>query len=173
MLATLSTGLVLGLLLPVAVFLVAAPLFNPTGGRISFPPAFAVLSWVVGQLLLTSVAVYAASFAKNTLQAILAALVILVASGGAIWLAINCVHHVVLAPIEWIGQPPFKEGLILPLLSGALAFVLCLFQCFAWSNFPRYGLTALRLVFQLTVILLSVWLVAWVLFSGLLPPTLN
>jgi ABC-type Na+ efflux pump permease subunit len=167
MLATLSTSLVLGLLLPVAVFLVANPLFNPSGGRTSFPPAFGSLSWVLGQLLVTSVAVYAASFSKTTLQAILAALVILVASGITLWLAVYGGHHASLAPIQWIGQPRVDEWLILPLLSGALVFVLCLFQWFAWSNFSRYGVRALRLIGQFAVILIAVWLVEWVFFSAL------
>ena len=103
MLATLSTSLVLGLLLPVAVFFAANPLFNQPGARTSLPPAFAILSWVLGQMLVTSVAVYAASFSKNTLQAILAALVILVASGGALLLAAYWVHHVARAPVPWLG----------------------------------------------------------------------
>ncbi|MGO8931793.1 MAG: hypothetical protein ACLQU3_33480 [Limisphaerales bacterium] len=173
MLATLSTSLFLGLLLPVAVFLVANPLFNPSGARTSFPPALAILCWVLGQILVTSIAIYAASFAKNTLQAILAALIILIASGGALWLGAYWVHHVARAPIPCVGQFPGDEWLILPPLSGALVFVLCLFQSFAWSNFPRYGLIPLRLVIQLVVILLSVWLLAWVLFSALIPPTFN
>jgi hypothetical protein len=171
--ATLSTSLALGLLLPAAIFLVADPLFNPSGARITVPPAFAVLSWVLGQMLVTSVAIYAASFSKTTLQAILAALVILIASGGALLLAIYWGHHVALAPIEWIVQPPIDEWLIFPLLSGALAFVLCMFQWFAWSNFPRYGLTARRLIPQLTVILLAVWVIAWVFLSAFSHPTFS
>jgi ABC-type Na+ efflux pump permease subunit len=173
MLATLSTSLVLGLLLPVAVFLVAGPLFNPSGARTSLPPTFEILRWVLGQVLVTSVAIYAASFAKNTLQAILAALVILVASGGTLWLAAYWVDHIAHAPIPWIGQPHMGEVLMLPLLSAALVLTLCLVQWFAWSNFPRYGLNARRMVIQLAMILLSVWLLAWVFFSALFPPTWN
>ena len=173
MLATLSTSLVLGLLLPVAVFLVAGPLFNPSGARTSLPPTFEILRWVLGQVLVTSVAIYAASFAKNTLQAILAALVILVASGGTLLLAAYWVHHLAHAPIPWIGQPHMGEVLMLPLLSAVLVLTLCLFQWFAWSNFPRYGLNARRMVIQLAMILLSVWLLAWVFFSALFPPTLD
>ena len=62
---------------------------------------------------------------------------------------------------------------MLPLLSWALAFVLCLFQWFAWSNFRRFGLPALRLIVQLSMTLLVVWMSAWVFFSALFPPTLN
>jgi ABC-type transport system involved in multi-copper enzyme maturation permease subunit len=171
MLATLSTSLILGLVLPTAVALVADLVFSQPGARTSFPPAFAILSWVLGQMLVTSVAVYTASFAKNTLQAILAALVILIASGGALLLASYWVHHVARAPVPWVGQFPGDEWLLSPLLSGALAFVLCLFQWFAWSNFRRFGLPARRLIVQFTVTLLAVWLIAWVFFSALFPPT--
>jgi len=173
MLATLTTSLVLGLVLPAAMFSVADRVFGQPGQSTWLPPAYAILSWVLGQMLMTSVAVYAASFSKTTLQAILAALVILIASGGALLLAAYWVHHVARAPIPWLGPHPVEEGPILPLLSGALAFVLCLFQWFAWSNFRRFGLPALRLVVQLTVTLLAVLLIAWVFFSALFPPTLN
>ena len=173
MLAALGTSLVLGLVLPAAVFLVAEPLFNHSGARTALPPVFAILSWVLGQMLVTSMAVYAATFARNTLQAILAALVILIASGGALWLAIYVGHHVARAPVPWIGQSNVDRGLILPLLSGALVSVLCLFQWFAWFNFRRYGLPVLRFIVQLAVMLLSIWLLTWVIFSALAPPTLN
>jgi hypothetical protein len=168
MLVTLLTSLVLGLLLPAAMFVVADPLFNQPGARTSFPPAFAIPCWVLGQLVMTSVAVYTASFAKNTLQAILAALVILAAGGGLIWFAIYSAHYVALAPVQWMGQPRVDEWLILPVLSIGLISVLCLFQWFAWSNFPRYGLRAPRLIGQFAVTLLVVWLIAWFFFSALI-----
>jgi hypothetical protein len=168
MLAALSMSLVLGLLLPAALFLAGAALLGQLGDRTSLPPALAILSWVLGQLLVTSVAVYAASFSRTTLQAILAALVILVAGGGAIWLAINSAHLVAPAPVQWIGQPHVDGWLVLPLLSMALALVLCLFQWFAWYNFPRYSLRVPRLICQFAVILLAVWLIAWFFFSALI-----
>jgi hypothetical protein len=164
----LATSLVLGLLLPTAMFFVADPLFSQPGPRTSLPPAVVILSWVLGQMLLTSVAVYTASFSRTSLQAILSALVILVAGGGAIWLAIYSTHHAALAPVHWMGQPRVDEGLILPLLSVALVLELCLFQWFAWYNFPRYGLLVSRLILQFTVILLSVLLIAWFFFSALI-----
>jgi hypothetical protein len=167
MVAVHSTGLVLGLLLPTVIFLVANPLFYPGGARPTFPPVFAILPWVLGQLLLTTVAVYAASFARTTLQAILAALVILAAGGGAIVLAISSVHHIALAPVQWLGQPRVDEGLILLLLCGALVSVLCLFHFLAWSNFPRSVPGVPRLIRQFAVILLAVWVVGWFFFSAL------
>ena len=171
MVAALSTSLVLGLLLPTAIFVAADPLFSKPDARVSVPPVFAILCWILGQLLLTSVAVYAASFSRTTMKAILAAFVILAAFGGALILAVNYVRHIAPAPIPWIGLPHVGEVLILPLLSAALAFTLCLFQWFAWSNFRRCVLPAPRLSLQFTVILLAVWLVAWFFFSALFPPT--
>ena len=72
---------------------------------ISLPPALEILCWVLGQLLVTSVAVYAASFSKNTLRAILAAFVILVAGGWGLIPGGNWVHHNRPAPIPWMGRP--------------------------------------------------------------------
>jgi hypothetical protein len=171
MVAALSTSLVLGLLLPTAIFLATDRLFSKPDARISLPPAPAMLCWILGQLLLTSVAIYAASFTRATLQAILASFVILAALGGALLMAANWVHHVAPAPIPWIALPHVGEVLVLTLLSAALAFTLCLFHLFAWSNFRRYALPAPRLSLQFTLILLSVWLVAWFFFSALFPPT--
>jgi hypothetical protein len=168
MVATLSTSLVLGLALPAAMFVVANPLFSQPRERMSLPPAFLILSWVLGQLLVTSVAIYAASFSKNTLRAILVAFVILAAGAGAIALAIRWIQLVTPTLRLWIGRPHSDEALILPLLSVALFLVLCLFQWFAWSNFRRFGLAALSLTVQFTVIFLCVWVVAWIFFSALL-----
>jgi hypothetical protein len=168
MVVTLSTSLVLGLLLPAVIFMLADPLFNRSGSGTSLPPAWAIPCWVLGQLLLTSVAVYTASFAKNTLQAILAAFVILAALGGLIWCAIYSAHYGAFAPVQWMGQPRVDEWLILPVLSIALISVLCLFQWLAWSNFPRYGLRITRLIGQFAVTLLVVWLIAWFFFSALI-----
>jgi hypothetical protein len=170
MVAALSTSLVLGLLLPTIIFVAADPLFSKPGTGITVPPAFVILCWILGQLLLTSVAVYAASFTKNTMQAILAAFVILAALVGDILLAVNWVRHIARAPLPWIGLPYVGEQLILPLLSSALVLTLCLFHGFAGSNFRRHSLPSPRLSFQFILILLSVWLVAWFFFSALFPP---
>jgi hypothetical protein len=165
MLVTLSISVVLGLLLPVVVFLAADPLFGKPGTRTPFPPVTASLCWVLGQLLLTSVAVYAASLAKNTLQAIFGALATLALVGLVILVANDWARHFVPAPVAWIGYHRVDEG-ILPLLSVAMVFTLCLFQWLAWANFPRHSLSAPRFLVQLTVLLLSVWLVAWFYSSG-------
>ena len=137
MLATLTTSLALGLLLPAGILLASGAVFEPHGSRPSVPLIYALAALVLGQLLVTSVAVYAASFSKSTLRAILAALGILVASlGGA-----------VLAP-RWGERSPLLLGLaavlfrghfVLPVLLLGLLLLLCLTQWFAWSNFRRFG----------------------------------
>jgi len=169
MLAALSTSLVLGLLLPAAMFLVANPLFSRPSTRTSLPPAFEILNWVLGQLLVTSVAIYAASFSKNTLRAILVAFVILAAFVSAMVLMAREVELVAATLFQLLGRPHVEEGMMLSLLSGALALMLCLMQGFAWSNFRRSGPPALRLVFQFTVILAFVCQLSltffWVLHS--------
>lgn len=169
MLAALSTSLVLGLLLPAAMFLVANPLFSRPSTRTSLPPAFEILNWVLGQLLVTSVAIYAASFSKNTLRAILVAFVILAAGVSAMVLMAREVELVAATLFQLLGRPHVEEGMMLSLLSGALALMLCLMQGFAWSNFRRSGPPALRLVFQFTVILAFVCQLSltffWVLHS--------
>jgi len=168
MLAALSTSLVLGLVLPAVLFLAGQALLAQGGIRTSVPTASQVLCWVLGQLLLTSVAVYAGSFSKSTLRSILAAVVILAAGGVVLWLAETGVNEFDPGPRD---HPHLEEWLILPLLSGALVFMLCLIQWFAWSNSRRCGVPARRLLVQLTAIFLSVylsvWLIAWIFFSAL------
>src|ERR1019366_689742 len=50
MMTALSTSLVMGLLLPAAMFLAVDSLLFHPGARIFSPPALAVLSWVLGQM---------------------------------------------------------------------------------------------------------------------------
>ena len=168
MLATLTTSLALGLLLPAGILLAGGAVFEQHGSRPSFPLFYALAALVLGQLLVTSVAVYAASFSKSTLRAILAALGILVASlGGA-----------VLAP-RWGERSPLLLGLaavlfrghfVLPVLLLSPLLLLCLTQWFAWSNFRRFGAPARRLVIQFVVIFVAVELISLaVSYAALLP----
>ena len=77
MMAALSTSLALGLVLPALLFVAGDALFAKGDALNSLPPASQIWCWVVGQLLLTSVAVYAASISSTTLKAILAAFAII------------------------------------------------------------------------------------------------
>jgi ABC-type transport system involved in multi-copper enzyme maturation permease subunit len=167
MLAAISTSLALGLLLPAALFLVGDRLFGAPGPKSPLPPVYEFLPWVLSQMLVTSVAVYAASFCKSTLRAILAAFGIVAAGCGAFALLASGTEETVRRVVAWIGPLHVGEGLlrvgasmVVPLLSVALGFVLCLVQWFAWSNFRRYRPSPLRVLIQLAVVFLSVWLVS-------------
>jgi hypothetical protein len=173
MLAVLFTSLVLGFLLPSLVILVVDPVLNKTGTRGPLPPALALVCWVLGQWLVTSVAVYGASIARTTLQALLSAIAVLLAGVGTIVAAIYTIHHIARAPVPWLGHTPATEGLMLYFLAVAFVCGLALFQWCAWINFRRCGVRAVALIFQLTGMLLSVWVLAWFLFSIILPPNLE
>ncbi len=168
MLATLTTSLTLGLVLPYVMFLSGAAVLTPYAPRASLiPPASGLVGAVLGQLLVTSVAVYAGSFSRNTLWAILTALAVLIASVFGFGLAPRAVQLVGPAPFQWVGYPYVVAAVIMPLLLLVLLFfMLCLTQWFAWSNFRRPGLPARRSAGQLIVVLLCAWLAAWVYWSA-------
>ena len=161
MLATLSTSLALGLLLPIALWLAVVPLFHHPGAGASLPPAPEILSWILGSLLLASVAVYAASFSNSALRAILAAIAIIAAGYGFCALVGTRVARIEPRQ-QWILMciPQVARALIPQLLAGGLFFLLCVVQWFAWSNFRRYRPSARRIVGQLMVIFFAVGLVA-------------
>jgi hypothetical protein len=165
MLATLSTSLALGLLLPIALFFAGQLLFNQPGARDSLPQAHDFLCWLLGYLLLTSSAVYAASFSPNTLRAILAACAINIAgcvfcyqvghwvadlTSRSLWMYMHVSQDV----------SQISKALIPPLLAGGLFFMLCLVQWFAWCNFRRYGPSARRIVVQFLVLFFALGLLA-------------
>lgn len=155
MLATLSTSLGLGLLLPTALFLAGAALLPHQGDTTLLPPVSQMVCWLLGSLLVTSVAVYAASFASNTLQAIPAAFVIFAA---------GCVVCVVLGTwsVKMIASqlsvlhrfqgPAFAHQLrvlIALLISCAQFLMLCVVQWLAWANFRRRRSSAGTIAVQL------------------------
>jgi hypothetical protein len=170
MLAALSTSLVLGLLLPIALFLAGDALFGQHSARHSFPSAFDIMCWPLGSLLMTSVAVYAASISKTTLWAILGAVGIFVAAYTSCFLvgagAVKVVHSLKL----WIYYPGPSTELTPLLIAGGLFFMLCLVQWLAWSNFRRCGLTARKAILQLLAILLCVALATLVIMAILFFP---
>jgi hypothetical protein len=178
MLVALPVSLGLGLLLPTVMYAAGAALLGRSSISLSLPPASELPvicaglgGWVLGQLLVTSVAVYAASFSRNTLRAILTAFVILAASVGVFTLAVNEMEDVVdrlVRWLHWLGPVPLEEKRALSVVCGMLVYLLCLIQGFAWSNFRRHGASALRLSVQFAVILLSLWLLSVVLAGVLL-----
>jgi len=168
MLATLSTSLALGLLLPTAFFLAGQALFSQPGSRDSLPPAHDFLCWVLGYLLLTSVAVYAASFSNSTLRAILAAFA-MIAVGCLLCFSVGP-EVAKIDPRRWgilLHVPQVRRELIPQFLTGDLFFMLCVVQWFAWSNFRRNGLSARRIVVQLLVIFFALGLLTLAILLAL------
>ena len=155
--AAFSTSLVLGLVLPVILLLVGDELFAKGDALDSLPPTAQILCLVLGQLLLTSLAIYAASFSSTTLKAILAAFALIIAGcavcglSGA-WEQRHAYYdHMSLRIGFEAGQDPSAY-----LLAASLLSVLCVVQCFAGYNFRRFRLPASMLLGQLAVILLCV-----------------
>jgi ABC-type transport system involved in multi-copper enzyme maturation permease subunit len=165
MLAALSTSLVLGLVLPIATFLAGLALFGQLGARGSLPSAPELLCWPLGSLLLTSVAIYAASISNSTLRAILGTVGIIVAAWAVCLLvAFEAMKVVRAMGLSMYYSHPGPE-LIPLLMAGGLFLMLCVVQWFAWSNFRRSGLPARKIIVQLVVILFSVGLTALVIIS--------
>jgi hypothetical protein len=165
MLATLSTSLVVGLLLPAAMFLAGAALVKPTMFGEGLPPVSLLAAWVLGQLLVTSVAVYAASFSKSSLKAILTAFGIVAAGFGVLTVTGNLVNRT-FERWSWhhVGN---RVDLVLPVLLAGLFLMLCLTQWFAWANFRRLGSPARRVVIQLLVIFLAAGVFSLALFAAM------
>ena len=163
MLAALSTSLVLGLVLPFATFLAGLALFGQLGARGSFPSDPEILCWPLGSLLLTSVAIYAASISTSTLRAILGTVGIAVAAYAVCFLvgvaSVKASRGLVSS--TYLSSP--GPQVIPLLLAGGLFFVLCVVQWFAWSNYRRYRLPARKIVVQVVAILLCVGLTTLVL----------
>ena len=161
LLATLSTSLILGLLLPTALVLTGQALLGKPGTGAVLPPAFEMAGWALAQMLATSVAVCAASFCRNTLRAILAAFLIIIAGCSlCTWFGIHVAR--ILESILLVRRLPSVQlkTLIPMLLAGGFFFMLCVFQWFAWSNFRRCGASAGRIVVQLLALFLALGLTA-------------
>lgn len=142
----LATSLLLGLALPVALMVLwrAKDLFNAYASGEALPPLSIILVCVLGQLALTSAAVYAGSICNSTMWAILSGLGIFV--GLPAW-------------SSWMIARSFQTQV--SLASNSLQFfywlfavvgflgLICLLQWFAYCNFRRRGSSRLRLVLQL------------------------
>jgi hypothetical protein len=164
MLATLSTSLALGQALPAAMFLAGSALTGNLRGDLSDLSEKAVevvsqvLLWILGSLLVTSVAVYAASASKNTVRAILGAIAIIVASWPVFGLANTSAEHVT----GWMGfpGPRWATSPALSVCLAGLVVMFCVTQWLAWSNFRRTVLTGRRFILQLVVLVFALWLVS-------------
>jgi hypothetical protein len=168
MLAALSTSLVLGLVLPAVMFFAGEVLLARGGAKASLPSAPQILCLVLGQLLLTSVAIYAASFTNTTLKAILAALAIIIAGWGASALALGFATRFIRPRLREHMFPPIHlqspqylwESLIPLLVAGCLGVFLCLLLWLACSNFRRQSVSAVNIVSQLVVLVGTLWLMS-------------
>ncbi|HVM50767.1 MAG TPA: hypothetical protein VMU04_22255 [Candidatus Acidoferrum sp.] len=161
MLVTLPTSLGLGLLLPGGMFLVIRALLHVRGPGPDFPLGYGLASLALGQLLVTSLAMYAGSCSRTTLRAILAVFGILitaypVVSLAAIWGARGTVPPALSALLFRFLCPLDVQGI-------ALFLMLCLVQWLAWSNFRRSGTPIRRLTGQFFGLLLAAGLVSAVI----------
>jgi hypothetical protein len=165
MLAVLPTSVVLGLLLPAVVFLPGEQLLRGEGPGPAIPPVHVLGAFVLGQLLLTSVAVYAASFSKNTLRAILTAFAILIGGYCIAGLTASWGTKTVLPLVPATLLVP--GHFVMPVLYATLLLLLCLTQWFAWSNFRRLGAPFRRVLLQLLVLLFAAALGLMAVISAL------
>ena len=123
---------------------------------------------MLGQLLVTSVAAYTASFSKSTLRAILTAFGMIVANFGILWLTGDWAIST-FGPLK-LGFHEDGLNLAPAVLCVGLLLMLCLTQWFAWSNFRRSGASVRRLVIQLVVIFIAVELISLVsIYAAVLP----
>jgi len=120
---------------------------------------------VLGQLLLTSVAVYAASFSKSTLRAVLAVFVIIAASFGLFCLMASSANKVLRQFAA--GHAFSADNLVVPVLCAGFGLMLCLTQWLAWCNFRRFGLSVGRLIVQFLIVLYAVGVVSLAILTAL------
>jgi hypothetical protein len=167
MLATLSTSFVLGLVLPAALLLAGDALFAQGDALNSLPPASQILCWLLGQLLLTSVAVYAASFSSTTLRAILGAFAIITAGWAACYVVVDFATKFIAPRVLELRRAPTYSlhvpdllHILGPFIAGGMILILCLIQWSAWSNFRRSQPSAGNVAVQIMVFLLAGGLIA-------------
>ena len=150
MLVTLPTSLGLGLFLPAIMFLAGEALLPRNEPRPAIPPLSDLAPWVLAQLLLTSVAVYAGSFSKTTLRAIITALGILAVGFCVIAVtqppAIFALRVVVIALLV-------RGHSLQSVVCVSLLLLLALTQWFAWHNFRRAGWPPRLIIAQLLQLL--------------------
>jgi hypothetical protein len=148
-LTALSISLLLGLALPVALF----ALWKSGDG---LPPFYVVLVFMLGQLAMTSAAVYAGSVWSSTMWAILSGLGIFVGLGGwSVWVAVHTPQGVPVFTGPAFEEPVWTLEYLRWIYAVLASFgLLCLLQWFAFCNFRRRGSNASRLVLQFLALLI-------------------
>jgi len=160
MLVALSTALGLGLLLPTAMGLAGAALLGRLNPGVPVLPVAQILCWLIGSLLLTSVAVYGASICGNTLRGILTAMVMVVAGCALTAWVVNRVVRLAANQLA-VGRMSYGprhelanqvQAMVPVLLSLGLLLMVCVVQWFAWSNFRHFRPSARSVGTQLAAI---------------------
>jgi ABC-type transport system involved in multi-copper enzyme maturation permease subunit len=152
-LVALPTSLGLGLLLPAIMFLTGEALLPRNVHRPAIPPLSALALVALAQVLVTSVAIYAASFSKTTLKAIIATLGILALSYGVIALVSSSAG---IGYVTLVGAPFLLRGYSpQPFVAVSLLLLLGLTQWFAWCNFRRAGAPGGLIIRQLLLLLFA------------------
>ncbi len=164
-LTALSTSFVLGLLLPAVMLLTGAAVLDPRKLPGSLPPAALVAGWVLGQMLLTTVALYAATLCRSAVKAILLAIGI-AAAGFGLLLALGRWTQGLFGR-SWLIHYKGEVDLVLPVLWAGLLLLAGLMQWLAWSNFRRLGTPARRWLPQLLLVLLAAGVVSLALLAAM------
>jgi hypothetical protein len=179
MLVTLSTSLILGLVLPIALLLAASVLGLLDRDGSSAPlPMVLVLAAVMGHLLLTSVVVYAATLSSNTLRAIMLAFGLLFVAGCLIKIAAWIVFSdpdvvrfpgITLQIIKafWGYRSPNGDQ-VTGLVCVEMLVFLCLIQRFAFTCYRNRGMTVFQRTIQALVLAFAVCIltVAFLILCG-------
>lgn len=155
MLMTLTISLVLGLFLPFLLHVSGVGILHSDGLKASLPSPDLQPLIVLGNLLLTSVAVFVGSFSKSTLRAVLLAI-------GLVVVLLSCmdlppmfsekifqnrsvfVHLGLTAPEQWI------------LAASGLFLTFCFLQAFAYGHYRQLGSPQILIVLQTA----ALWLLA-------------
>jgi len=178
MLVTLSTSLILGLMLPIALLLGASILGLLDHPESLIPEMPILLVPVIGHLLLTSVAVYAATLSSNTLRAIMLAFGLLFVVGCLIKIATWIVFShpdvvrfpgITLQVIKafWGNRSPNGDE-VTGLVCAEMLVFLCLIQRFAFTCYRNRGMTIFQRTIQALVLAFAVCFltVAFLILSG-------
>jgi hypothetical protein len=198
MLVTLSVSLILGLVLPVVLALAGNALFgvehdqglpalhelrfqlnSVLSGFVYRPGVISPMSvalvflccLVLVHVLLTSMAVYAASISTNTARALVLSVGLLLAGGclvklgGVIVFEHRDLGFAVSNPL-W-QMPALSQLAVVGLLAAAILILLCLLHCFAYAGYRTRGLTVRhRALHALTLALAACFLSSAFLVLG-------
>jgi hypothetical protein len=174
MLVTLPSSAALGVLLPLVSAWFGSYLFHDPSNDHSLITALPLL--LLGQLVVTSLAVFTASFSTTALRAILLALGLVALVGCAVASGIIGARDLVatLHQLRGFAAPPgyalsaHRQILGWVQTGVGLFLLLGLSQLFAFSNFRHRGLSPVRFVLQALAIVLFAGLLAFLIVINVL-----